>query len=505
VAGSRPAYVRAGLALAVALGVFHAVAFAWVAVVRAKFPFDLEWMEGGELLHAREVLAGRALYADASADFAPLPYEPLHTYAVAAAARVFGLSYATGRGVSFCAAALFAALTAAIVKRETRRPALAWGAGAASFVLFPMSHFWTDLVRVDMLFLAVLLGAIGYARAFASRRESWLVGALLLYVAFYTKQLASVFLPVLVVAIGRKRGVRAALACGGAFVALIALDRLVGNAITGGRYGFTTVFVPSGQPLVLRRAPYALLYLLSDAGPGVLLALLYVALRARAVRQTGGLRRLLAILDGWPLAILCGALATLLAFLHPGGAVNNVLTVEMFFPIVGAIVVDRALRLLRRPELSGLAIGLAAAQLAILVYDPRAHVPSPAAYAAEARLDSFLRDAPGPVLVPDHPFAALEAGKAPSYQTCTLWERRYRLGDRAFPDDLRAKIRDRAYAVVLTARDAKAWPELYPKEIAESYRRGDDLEWTDPLECPSGARGTQPRVAYYPKDAPAPR
>ena len=47
-------------------GVFVLQLFVWQFALRVGYPFDLEWMEGGMLLHADRVLKGEGIYVPPS-------------------------------------------------------------------------------------------------------------------------------------------------------------------------------------------------------------------------------------------------------------------------------------------------------------------------------------------------------------------------------------------------------------------------------------------------------
>ena len=48
-----------------------------VAVVRIRYPFELQWMEGGSVDHVRRVLHGQSIYQAPSVDFVSFAYPPL--------------------------------------------------------------------------------------------------------------------------------------------------------------------------------------------------------------------------------------------------------------------------------------------------------------------------------------------------------------------------------------------------------------------------------------------
>ena len=124
------------LADAPMLGMTLAIVALLVRTVAARVghPYDLEWMEGGMLLHAMRVLEGQALYVEPTSDFIPFIYPPLYHWAVAGLGAIFGLGYPVGRALSAVGTLLGTAALAAGVLGETGRKG--WPAAAAAVGLF---------------------------------------------------------------------------------------------------------------------------------------------------------------------------------------------------------------------------------------------------------------------------------------------------------------------------------------------------------------------------------
>src|SRR5512136_1903627 len=93
VVGAVPALVQLG---------WHARIFA----ARASFPLDLEWMEGGVLIHAQRIAHGQGIYVAPTVDFIPFLYTPLYPALLALLSFVAPLGYLMGRLVSIAAFAV---------------------------------------------------------------------------------------------------------------------------------------------------------------------------------------------------------------------------------------------------------------------------------------------------------------------------------------------------------------------------------------------------------------
>ena len=76
---------------------------------RWDYAFDLEWMEGGMLVHVDRLRQGQGLYVEPSADFVPYIYPPLYPWVLSVLGEP---SYAVGRCVSILGT--FAAMAAAV-------------------------------------------------------------------------------------------------------------------------------------------------------------------------------------------------------------------------------------------------------------------------------------------------------------------------------------------------------------------------------------------------------
>ena len=77
-------------ALAVVVAVLHCLLFLTVVLLRIRYPYELEWIEGGILQHVQRVVAGKPLYVPPTLEWTPLIYGPLYYYVSAAAVRAMG-------------------------------------------------------------------------------------------------------------------------------------------------------------------------------------------------------------------------------------------------------------------------------------------------------------------------------------------------------------------------------------------------------------------------------
>lgn len=447
-----------------ALAAAHVVTFLAVALARLRYPYDLEWMEGGQLVQSYEIMAGRFPYGPPSADYIPFPYQPLYSAVVAALGWLFGLSLPVARSVSIVSTLACAALVGRSVWRETGARSYGFLAGATVLSLYGVIGFWFDLARVDSLFMALLIGCLYAARYIESPWRSCLASAALFVLAYKTKQLALPFF-VLIVPLLLAKKPRAALAFVLFVFLALAIDWWLSQRASGGWFSFYVNDVPRGQPYEFARFVHFPRVIASQIP--VLAALVAVAcwrlLRDRSWNA--------ALRGTWTLATILGALVTLAAWARPGGYANNLMTTYLF-AVIPAFVELHRIASAAGSQGRLLLYSALALQLLRLGYNPVRQVPGPADYAAGEAFLAAIRAVPGPVLVPQRPWLAVLAGKDPSYHANAYWERGFlRRGDRT-PDDLQSRLRDGFYKAVLLDADPRtvaASERVVPQEMDHEY------------------------------------
>jgi hypothetical protein len=240
--GRRLDVVR-GVASAVGLvSIAFIVQLARTVLLRLRYPFELEWMEGAIVDHVRIVLSGQPLYREPSVEFTPFIYTPLYYWVSAIFSRLVGIGFFAPRLVSTLSTIGSMAVIATLVKRE--------GAGRLAMVVavglfaatYEISGFWMDLARVDSLFLFFFLSGALLARHGRTAASAVGCGALL-FCSFFTKQTAlTLALPVLMgaIALDRRRGALAA----GTFALLCVAGVVWMNRTTNGWFGYYVFEVP---------------------------------------------------------------------------------------------------------------------------------------------------------------------------------------------------------------------------------------------------------------------
>jgi hypothetical protein len=184
-------------ALAVAGAVAAVAVFLYGTARRICHPYDLEWMEGGMLCHALRLLSGRPLYGPPSVEFVPFLYTPLYPALLALFAHLFPLGYGLGRAISLGGFLGALVLGYVFVRRAADSRACGLAAMSLPLAAFVPTGTFIDLARPDSLYLGLV--ATGVFVGWWRRRSHVGVGvaALLLVAAFFTKQTTTPFMAAL--------------------------------------------------------------------------------------------------------------------------------------------------------------------------------------------------------------------------------------------------------------------------------------------------------------------
>ena len=484
--------LKAGCALTV---VYYFGAYAWVVWSRARYPFDLEWMEGAMVDHVRFLLAHGNIYTPPSIEFVPYLYNPLYYVVAASLSWITGVDYFTLRLVSILASLACFALIYRLVSRETRDPQMGLVSSGLFAATYALSGGWFDIARVDSLSLALGLAAI-YGVRFAAGRRELVTAAAFVWLAFEAKQSAvGLLLPLalyLFLFQGWRRGlwflIPGVLLVGGSVVTL--------NLISHGWYGFYTLLLPS------RLANYYGRYLWRSEIFGnlpVALALGFTFFAAR--RSPSGLR--VKAFHGLVALSLLVVAARVRA--HAGSWLNDNMPAHAALAILGGLGAGALLSstggALRARRLAALTYAALLFQFLFLAYDPRQWVPTQADRSEGERLVEMLRATPGPVLLTHRGFLGWREGKgsfAHQMAVSNLF---------LAPDDLRhAKsglaseferaFEEKRFAAVITDFDDFQFAE----DLRRSYRPAPPQFVQDPkaFRCLTGAR-LKPEFLYVPK------
>lgn len=398
-----------------------------IAIARMRYPYELEWIEGGVVDEVRQALSGHSLYVKPSLHYMPNIYTPLYYYVAAVPTKIFGLGFFGPRLVSFLASLAAFACVGALVRTETRDNLIAFVSACVFAACFRRGGAWFDLARVDSLFVALLFAGLVIARR-ARTSGGAAAAALVMTLSFLAKQ--SALIPALAVAIFLwKRRRTLGLWYAGTLGAELLATTAVLNLWSHGWYRFYVIDMPAAHEIVGQEyRAFWTTDLLAPLGLALLLSVVGLWWTTR-VRTHDGIA-----LAWFHVPVFAGLLGSAYqGRLHSGGY-DNVL-----FPAFGALAIGVGLGLhaVSSMETTGrsfasrrrafvvawaapVALLLAIVQLATLTYDPFAQVPSAADHRTGARMLATLRSLPGTVYLPGHGEYLRRVGKQSSAHSSAI-------------------------------------------------------------------------------------
>lgn len=490
--------LEAGLRVAVAaaaLGLVGAVAA--VVAARVAFPYPLEWMEGGLVLHARRVLDGRPLYVEPSLSFTPFIYPPLYAYVSAAVASVAGLGYLPLRLVSAGSTLGAGLVVARLVHRETGELLPATTSVGLLAGSYPLVDTWFDLARVDPLLVVLALSGL-YVVRFGRGASTGAAAGVLFALAALTKQSALLVLaPVAVYALVADRRFGVALA--GTAAVLVAGATAALQAASGGWFLYYVLWLPTGHALVESR--------ILTFWTGSLLGPLPVAVGFGVAFVALERRRRPATALFYVLAAGGFVGASWQARLHAGGWLNTLIPAYAILAVLFGLGVHRALQ--AAPRLAGrdsrvtvsavrsMLLLVVLAQFATLAFAPSEYVPTAADRERGEEVVTAMADLEEPVFSPVYPYLAVRAGHEPVAHKMALVDVL-----RAPPHDARASLRadvaramegHRYGSLAMHRRDHQLAP--FTRAYRYEGRLGQGYE-------PVAGVDVQPRYVFVPDDLP---
>jgi 4-amino-4-deoxy-L-arabinose transferase-like glycosyltransferase len=494
--------VIAAWRVAAAAGGAFVLLLAVTMMLRAPYPFELEWMEGATLEHVRRVLHGRPLYAKPSLEFVAFAYPPFYYYVAAGVARITGDGFLALRLVSIAATFGSLALIFTIVRREAGGMAGAVAAGLYA-ATYAASGAWMDLGRVDSLYMFfALLACALLVRAWTPR--AFVQAGMCAAFALLTKQPIAISMAPIGVYLLVKRTWR--------FLWFVAAAVLVGAGVewvldfrSGGWLRYYVYELPRLRLAVSSQGSRLGLFWWSDMLRP--LAPLFVVFVAAAVhlfrkpaprlaretgrtrsgqaenkRRDGGRRRRCVLIAFGFIGASC------LARLEGGAWANALMPAHAGV----AILFGLAVSILGRNAL--LAPVAAILQFAMLAYDPRPLVPRAADIETGHAIVRRIAAIPGEVLVVDHGYLAAAAGKR-SYahgwaMTDVLWADPNYAG----PDldrEVREAIASGRFSALVLDKD-RHW---FAADFERYYVHAEDLGGVGTFEPVSGSK-RRPAAIY---------
>jgi hypothetical protein len=381
--------------LTLVLGAWYILAYIALALVRVRYPFELEWMEGAVVEQVRQVAAGHRLYVAPSIDFIPFQYPPFYFYLGALASKIVGVGFLPLRLISLLASLGCFAIIFVMVRKEAQSVKAGFLAVSLFAACFRAGGAWYDLARTDSLCLVLVLAAAYLVRFYASRRAS-ITAVVLLSLAFLTKQsallIALPLLAYLVVSSWREGALAVA-----AFAALVGVATAVLDAVHDGWYVYYVFTMPARMqqvdPVSVDFWSQGILGPLAIASAMSLGYMLAAITRARAIRSW--------FYPALAMGMIGGAW---LSMLHAGAYDNNLIPAYAVISILFGLAVSEV-------DSRIYTGALCVVQLLLLFYDPRPQLPSSQSREAGRQLVGLIAATPGDVLLPQHGYLSALAGK----------------------------------------------------------------------------------------------
>jgi hypothetical protein len=386
--------LRAGV---IAASLAYVGLYAGLVLLRVRYPFELEWLEGQMVEEVRRLLDHRALYAAPTLDYIPLTYTPGYLFAGALVSRVMGVGLLPLRLLSIASSAGTLWLLFRMARRETGSRTAGWLAAGLFAASFGWTGGWFDLARNDSLFLLLATAALYTLRWHESLSAS-LAAGLLMSAAFLTKQTALIMMAPLA-CYAAWRGWRPLAAFAGIFAVVLVTSTWWCSRWWGDWYLYYILTLPSQHAIARESLVGFWRYdLARPFGVALLVCAAWVllALRRREGRQA-------AVFYGLVLVSFAGAAWSIR--LHSLSYVNVVLPAYEALALVFPVATHRLFESSsRRGWLRGPAAGLtlAAVQLAVVIYRPQTLVPTRADVEQGRALLARMADIRGDVYVPYH-------------------------------------------------------------------------------------------------------
>lgn len=431
-----------------------ALAYFFTALPRIAYPYDLDFIENGMLMQSLRHAEGQPVFIAPSGEFAPNVYMPLYSWLGGLLFQLTGPGYAPLRTLSFAATIVTTGLIFYITYRESQKRWVALACAGLYLGGYRLSGFWYELIRVDSLYVMLVLTAFILAIYSGHKPRGVLAAASILALAFFTKQTAVVLAVMLLPHFSRyglhlgRYGLyvgRHAPLFAISFTVLAIGPYGLLNWLTEGWLYFHTFGIATSEKILVERILH---YLFSEIfGVMGMLSTVMTGALVLAVRRTSLFGFLQA--QPWFYGVAAGILVSGLGRAPEGGNLNNLMLVYALLCLAPSLLAREIWReRSSAPRWAEAALtGAIVLQLALGAYNPLRYIPTPTMRAQGSELIAHLRAEPGPVLVLMHPYYAVLAGKEPATQIIHLWYF-YQFRGLELPEDLASRIRNRYYAAI---------------------------------------------------------
>jgi hypothetical protein len=401
------------------IGVVYVIFYIYVAISRMGYPYELEWMEGRALEHVQRLLAGQSIYPVPTLEFIPLTYTPLFFYISYFVALLTGGNFFALRLVSFLSSLGIFAILFLFIKRETSSGYFALLAVGYFAATYGLSGYWFDIARVDSLFICLLLGGIYFIR-FGESYSAMLWAALLVSLAFFTKQTALLYIIPLAIYLLFVNWKRFLVFFASLGLIILGVSILLDN-IYNHWYNLYTVILPYtlSKYMVLSKLKLYLYRCLLMNFPFVIVVSCYYLITRLIKRRASDFFFYFCLIAG----LQVGALPL---FFNIGGYYNDLmaghLALTMLFVVGLFTAIDKYINVNNNKGkiLVFIIYILSIIQFCIPIYNPFTIIPTNNDKIAGDELVKRIAAFKGDVLIPSHPYLAARAGKGFYIHTSAL-------------------------------------------------------------------------------------
>ena len=473
--------------------VFAAMYFL-TAIPRIFYPYDLDFVEDSMLMESIRFANDQPIFIPPSADFVPHVYMPLYSWLGGLLFKVTGPSYIPLRLLSLTATLSTSGLIYWIAWSES---GLGWmGIVCAGLFLggYRINGFWYELVRVDALFAMLALSGLTLG-VYGVDSQRWLIlSAIVLALAFFTKQTGAVFgigLALYLLMTIKQRAWPFVLV----FSLLTIVPVILLNNLTKGWFLYYTFNLASSvNPIKIERIVDFVSFELLGLMAG--LTVMTIGAGLLGIRKAG-----LRVIRDQPWLTWMGTAIVVsgIGRASVGGNLNNLMPAYALLCLAPAILTREwnAQSELFDSWRTNLITMVILVQFALGVYNPLRYIPNPAMHRGGSHLIERIASINGKVLVLMHPYYAWLAGKEPAAQAATMWYIHER-GKLALPPDFITRIKQHYYAAIISDNSEYETEPSFQQLLNTYYKLSETLE---PSASPPTTTGVvvQPMMVYIPR------
>lgn len=465
------------------------ILFLVTAIPRVLYPYDLDFIEDGLLLTSLRLVNQQPIFLPPNAEFVPHVYMPLSMILGSLLFKVTGPGFWPLRLISLAATLTTTMLIYWITRRESGLSWLGWVCAGLFLGGYRITGFWYELVRVDSLFVALTLAGVTLGIYGAGSRRGLVGSAILLTLAFFTKQTALLMGLALTLYLFIKIGRRVWLFVL-TFSLLILIPVMILNSLSQGWFLYYTFHIAGINPLEFSRV----LNFIGGELWGVMIGLSLMALAAGFLALRAARWRMIHQ-KPWYFFIGVAILISGLGRASVGGNLNNLIPAYTWLCLAPALCWRERPN---RPNWQEILIPLLILiQFGLGVYNPLRYLPTPIMHESGDRLITKIASIQGEVLVLMHPYYTWLAGKEPSVQLAALWHARER-GQLPIPQDMVDRLKRHYYAVIVSDQSLFETEPAWQQLLETYYRPAETLTTADAPPTNTGLI-VRPTVIYVPR------